>query len=60
VLPWARRIPTALITSTIAALLFVAGGFVLSVEMEWPLSQSVGGVGFAALILSHLAAAALA
>lgn len=57
VLPWSRRIPTAMLAAVAASLLFVAGGFVLSVEMEWPLSQSVGGVGFAALIASHACAA---
>jgi zinc/manganese transport system permease protein len=56
VLPWAKRVPVALVASTLASLLFLAGGFVLSVEMEWPLSQSVGGVGFAALVLSHVLA----
>jgi ABC-type Mn2+/Zn2+ transport system permease subunit len=59
VLPWTRRVPAALIAATAASLLFLAGGFALSVEMDWPLSQSVGGVGFAALILSHIAAATL-
>lgn len=57
VLPWAKRIPAALLASAIASLLFVAGGFVLSVEMEWPLSQSIGGVGFAVLVVSHVVAA---
>jgi ABC-type Mn2+/Zn2+ transport system permease subunit len=60
VLPWAKRIPTALIASVVAALAFLAGGFVLSVEMEWPLSQSVGGVGFTALVLSHAVVTAFA
>jgi hypothetical protein len=27
--------------------------------MDWPLSQSVGGVGFAVVVLSHAAAAVL-
>lgn len=58
VLPWARRVPGALIAAAAASLLFLAGGFVLSVEMEWPLSQSVGGVGFGALVLSHAFASA--
>jgi ABC-type Mn2+/Zn2+ transport system permease subunit len=57
VLPWTRRVPAALIAAMIASLLFLAGGFVMSVEMDWPLSQSVGGVGFCALILSHTCAA---
>jgi len=57
VLPWSRRIPVAMAASAFAALVFVAGGFALSIEMNWPLSQSIGGVGFAALMGSHLAAA---
>src|SRR5262245_18958855 len=32
----------------------LAAGFVLAVEMDWPLSQSIGGVGFAGLLASHL------
>ena len=39
----------------VLALLFVALGFVLSIEMEWPFSQSVGGVGFVTVIASHAA-----
>ena len=54
VLPWVKRIPPALLASVGLALVFVAIGFVLSIEMEWPLSQSVGGVGFVAVIVSHL------
>jgi ABC-type Mn2+/Zn2+ transport system permease subunit len=54
VLPWSRRIPAALISAALAALLFVAAGFVLSVKMDWPLSQSIGGVGFAMVVASHL------
>jgi ABC-type Mn2+/Zn2+ transport system permease subunit len=60
VLPWAKRVPGALITSVVASLIFLAGGFIMSIEMDWPLSQSVGGVGFAALIVSHVAAAIFA
>lgn len=59
VLPWARRIPAALIASASLSLLFLAAGFFISNEMNWPLSQSVGGVGFAVVILMHLAAWAL-
>ncbi|MGB7158349.1 MAG: metal ABC transporter permease, partial [Tepidisphaeraceae bacterium] len=54
VLPWTRRIPATLVASVVAGLLFLAGGFVLSVEMEWPLSQSVGGCGFAIVVVSHI------
>jgi zinc transport system permease protein len=55
-LPWARRIPPGLLLATAFALLDVYLGFQLSNIMEWPLSQSVGGVGFALLLLSHLTA----
>lgn len=54
VMPWARRIPWALAASAVAACLFLAAGLVLSIEMDWPLSQSVGGIGSAALVVSHL------
>src|SRR5205823_7821221 len=47
VLPWARRIPAALVISAALSLVFLAIGFYLSNVMSWPLSQSVGGVGFA-------------
>jgi ABC-type Mn2+/Zn2+ transport system permease subunit len=57
VLPWSRRIPTAMVAAALAALAFVGAGFVLSVKMDWPLSQSIGGVGFAAAVLSHTARA---
>jgi ABC-type Mn2+/Zn2+ transport system permease subunit len=60
VLPWATRVPGALIAAVIASLVFLAGGFVLSIEMDWPFSQSVGGVGFVALIVSHAVAATFA
>jgi zinc/manganese transport system permease protein len=56
VLPWAQRIPAALAASALLSLLFLAGGFYLSNHMNWPFSQSIGGVGFAALFLSHVAA----
>jgi ABC-type Mn2+/Zn2+ transport system permease subunit len=53
VLPWCRRIPTTLVASAGIAVVILAAGFVLSVEYDWPLSHSVGGVGFAALVLSQ-------
>lgn len=56
VLPWARRVPTALAGAAGLSLLFLLGGLVLSVEWNLPLSQSVGGVGFVAMIVLHLAA----
>jgi ABC-type Mn2+/Zn2+ transport system permease subunit len=54
-LPWAKRLPGAIAAAAAVALASLAAGFVLSVEMQWPLSQSVGAVGFAALLLSHAA-----
>jgi zinc/manganese transport system permease protein len=56
VLPWARRIPVALAASALLSLIFLAAGFYLSNEMDWPLSQSVGGVAFLIVLLSHLLA----
>jgi ABC-type Mn2+/Zn2+ transport system permease subunit len=56
VLPWTRRIPVALVTSALLSLCFLSLGFYLSNTNSWPLSQSVGGVGFAAVLLSHIAA----
>jgi zinc transport system permease protein len=55
-LPWARRIPTALALSIVIALIDVVLGFYLSVRLNWPFSQSVGGAGFAILVLSQFAA----
>jgi ABC-type Mn2+/Zn2+ transport system permease subunit len=57
-LPWARRLPGAVVGAAVVALASQAAGFVLSVEMQWPLSQSVGGAGFAALLASHAASRA--
>jgi len=56
VLPWARRLPSAMGASALLSLVFLAIGFYLSNRMNWPLSQSVGGVGFAVLALSQFAA----
>lgn len=56
VLPWARRIPAALAASALLSLIFLAAGFYLSNHENWPFSQSIGGVGFAALVISHLGA----
>jgi ABC-type Mn2+/Zn2+ transport system permease subunit len=53
VLPWARRIPAAMLAAALLATLYVAAGFVLSVKMDWPLSQSIGAVGFVMVVLSH-------
>jgi ABC-type Mn2+/Zn2+ transport system permease subunit len=52
-LPWARRIPLTLALSAIIGLIDVYVGFQFSNRMEWPFSQSVGGVGFVVLLLSH-------
>ena len=56
VLPWARRLPAAMLSAALLSILFVAIGFYLSNTMNWPLSQSIGGTGFAALAVSHLLA----
>jgi ABC-type Mn2+/Zn2+ transport system permease subunit len=56
VLPFTRRIPPAMLLSMIIAIATYAIGFVVSNKMDWPQSQSVGGVGFAILVLTHLAA----
>jgi len=55
-LPWSRRIPTALALAALIGLIDVYLGFELSNQMEWPFSHSVGGVGFAILMLSHSSA----
>ncbi|HEY7114962.1 MAG TPA: metal ABC transporter permease [Tepidisphaeraceae bacterium] len=54
VLPWARRIAPAIVLAMIVAELDFALGFYLSNTMTWPFSQSVGGVGFALFLLSHI------
>jgi zinc/manganese transport system permease protein len=58
-LPWASRIPTALLFSMILSLIFLCAGLILSIEFALPLSQSVGGVGFCCLVISHAAARVL-
>jgi len=52
-LPWARRLPGALLTASLFSLLFLLGGLIASYFMDWPLSQSVGGVGFVIVLASH-------
>jgi ABC-type Mn2+/Zn2+ transport system permease subunit len=52
-LPWARRLPGALLTASLCSLLFLLGGLIASYLMDWPLSQSVGGVGFVIVLASH-------
>jgi ABC-type Mn2+/Zn2+ transport system permease subunit len=54
VLPWARRIPTALIAAAGISLVMVVVAFILSNALAWPFSQSAGGAGFVLLLLSHL------
>ena len=56
VLPWVSRIPPALFCAAAVGLISVAAGFILSVEMDWPLSHSAGGVGFAMFLISHVLA----
>jgi zinc/manganese transport system permease protein len=55
-LPWVKRVPNAIIASVFVAIVLVAAGFVLSVEMGWPFSHSVGGAGFGVFIVSYLIA----
>jgi ABC-type Mn2+/Zn2+ transport system permease subunit len=52
-LPWARGLPRALLLSAAAGVFFLLAGFVVSIGMNWPLSQSIGGVGCAVFLLSH-------
>jgi ABC-type Mn2+/Zn2+ transport system permease subunit len=52
-LPWALRLPGALLTASLFSLLFLLGGLIASYLMDWPLSQSVGGVGFLIVLASH-------
>ena len=54
VLPWTRRLPSAIVAGMVVSLIFLASGFYFSNAMRWPLSQSVGGIGFAVLIISQL------
>jgi ABC-type Mn2+/Zn2+ transport system permease subunit len=56
ILPWAKRLPAAMIAAAALSLVYLAIGFYLSNRMDWPLSQSIGGTGFAALVLSHIGA----
>ncbi len=60
VLPWAKRIPLALCASISVAFLAIAAGFFVSVATGWPFSHSVGGVGFAAFLMSHALAQVVA
>jgi ABC-type Mn2+/Zn2+ transport system permease subunit len=53
-LPWSRRLPGALCTSVAIAIVTVFTGFVLSVELDWPLSHSIGGAGFVLFGVSHV------
>ena len=52
-LPWSRGIPWALGMASCLGVIFLTVGFILSNWMAWPLSHSIGGVGFSAVVLSH-------
>jgi zinc/manganese transport system permease protein len=52
-LPWARSVPGAMAIAAMLGVAFLGAGFVLSNEMSWPLSQTVGGVGFVVVMLAH-------
>jgi hypothetical protein len=49
-------VPGVLCVGSVLGLVFLGVGFILSNEMSWPLSQSVGGVGFAVVVASQMAA----
>lgn len=55
VLPRARSIPGAMIGAALVGIACVAIGYILSAQMDWPLSHSVGGAGFVLFLISHLA-----
>ena len=55
VLPWARSVPVAMAAATALSLVFLGVGFVLSNLLQWPLSQTIGGVGFGIVAISHFA-----
>lgn len=54
-LPWVRRVPEAMLEAATLSLLLLTVGFYLSNAQSWPFSQSIGGIGFAALVVSHVA-----
>ena len=56
VLPWVRRLPSAMAISALVALLMIGAGFVLSIEMNWPLSHSIAGAGIVLFAVSRLTA----
>jgi ABC-type Mn2+/Zn2+ transport system permease subunit len=56
VLPWMRRIPAGMFSAVLVAIFILTVGFVLSNEMNWPLSHSIGGFGFALFMLSNVVA----
>jgi len=56
VLPWVKRIPVAMAAGAVLSLIYLGIGFYLSNKMNWPMSQSVGGAGFAVLAVSQLSA----
>ncbi len=53
VLPRSRSLPAAMVASVLVGIACIAIGFSLSVEMDWPLSHSVGGAGFGLFLLFH-------
>jgi len=53
VLPWSTTIRTAMMAAVMVGIVQILAGWVLSIEYDWPLSPSVGGVGFGLLVLSH-------
>jgi ABC-type Mn2+/Zn2+ transport system permease subunit len=54
VLPWAGTIPTAMALAAVVGITLVNAGFMLANHMAWPLSQTIGAVGFVLVAPSHL------
>jgi ABC-type Mn2+/Zn2+ transport system permease subunit len=55
-LPWGRRLPETMALAVVFGLIDAGAAFYLSNRLDWPFSQSVGGVGFVVLVLSHVLA----
>ncbi len=52
----ASRVPPAAMAAACIGIVWLAAGFMLSVELNWPLTHSTGAVGAALFLLSHVAA----
>lgn len=56
VLPWCRRVPTAMIAASLLAVLTYVGGFLLSSapDFNWPLAHTVGGLALGLFLVSYV------